>query len=49
MNPVVTYEMDYYIFEQEIIYILPTAENVQNRNFWKQQTVIKVVKETLTI
>ena len=36
MNPAVTYEMDYYIFEQEIIFILSRAENVQNRNFWKQ-------------
>ena len=35
MNPAVTYEMDYYIFEQEI-FILSRAENVQNRNFWKQ-------------
>ena len=36
MNPAVTYEMDYYIFEQEIIFILSRTENVQNRNFWKQ-------------
>ena len=28
-------EMDYYIFEQEISFILSRAENVQNRNFWK--------------
>ena len=27
--------MDYYIFEQEISFILSRAENVQNRNFWK--------------
>ena len=33
MNPAVTYEMDYYIFEQEIIFILSRAKNVQNRNF----------------
>ena len=43
MNPAVTYEMDYYIFEQEIIFILSRAENVQNRN------LIKVLKETLKI
>ena len=36
MNAAVTYEMDYYIFDQEIIFILSRAENVQNRNFWKQ-------------
>ena len=36
MNPVVAYEMDYYIFEPEIIFILSRAENVQTRNFWKQ-------------
>ena len=29
-------EMDYYIFEQEIIFILSRAEYVQNKNFWKQ-------------
>ena len=33
MNPVATYEMDYYMFEQEIFFILPRAENMQNRNF----------------
>ena len=33
MNPTATYEKDYYIFEQEIIFILSRAENVQNRNF----------------
>ena len=33
MNPAVTYEMDYYIFDQEIIYILSRAEKMQNRNF----------------
>ena len=32
MNPALTYEMDYYIFEQEIIFILPRAANVQNSN-----------------
>ena len=26
MNPTVTYEMDYYIFEQKIIFILSRAE-----------------------
>ena len=38
MNPTVTYEMDYYIFELVIVLILSRAENVQNRNFWKQKT-----------
>ena len=33
MNPAVTNEMDFYIYEQEIIFILSRAENVQNRNF----------------
>ena len=33
MNPAVTYETDYYIFEQETIFILLGAENGQNRNF----------------
>ena len=33
MNPAVTHEMDFYIYEQEIIFILSRAENVQNRNF----------------
>ena len=33
MNPAVTSEMDYYIFEEEIIFILSRAENVPNRNF----------------
>ena len=36
MNPAVTYEMDYYIFDQEIIYILLRAEKMQNRNFLRQ-------------
>ena len=36
MNLAVTYEMNYYIFEQEIIFILSRAENMQNRNFWTQ-------------
>ena len=40
--------MDYYIFEQEIIFILIKGWKVQNRNFRKQSTVIKAVKETLT-
>ena len=31
MNPAVTYEMDYYIFDQEIIYILSRAEKMQNK------------------
>ena len=39
MNPTVTYEMNYCIFDQEIIFILSKAENMQNRNFWKQKTV----------
>ena len=43
MNTAVTYEIDYYIFEQEIIFILSRANNVQNRNFWKQETVIKAL------
>ena len=33
MNPVVTYEVDYHIFEQEIIFISSRGENVQNKNF----------------
>ena len=33
MNPAVTDEMNYYILEQEITFILSRAENVQNRNF----------------
>ena len=33
MKQAVTYEMDYYIFEQEIMFILSRVENVQNRNF----------------
>ena len=33
MNPAVTYKMGYYIFKQEIIFILSRAENVQNRIF----------------
>ena len=36
MNPEVTYEIDHFIFDHEIIFILSRAENVQNRNFWKQ-------------
>ena len=36
MTPADTYEMVYYIFEQEIIFILSRAEKVQNRNFCKQ-------------
>ena len=28
MNPAVTYEMDYYIFEQEIIFIVSRTENM---------------------
>ena len=28
MNPAVSYEMDYYIFEQEIIFTLSRVENV---------------------
>ena len=33
MNWEVTYEMDYYIFEKEIIFILSIAQNGKNRNF----------------
>ena len=33
MNPAVTYEMDYYIFDQEIISILKREKKMQNRNF----------------
>ena len=33
MNLAVTYEMDYYIFELENIFILSRAENAKNRNF----------------
>ena len=36
MNTAVAYEMDYYIFEQEIIFVFSKADNLQNRNFWKQ-------------
>ena len=36
MNPAVTYEMDYYIFEQNFFFILSRAEKVQMRDFWKQ-------------
>ena len=32
MNPEVTYEIDHFIFDHEIIFI-SRAENVQNRNF----------------
>ena len=49
MNLAVTYEMDCYMFEQEIIFILSRAENVQNRSCCKQWAVVKAVKETLTI
>ena len=35
INAAVTYEMGYYIFDHETIFILSRAENVQNRNFWK--------------
>ena len=33
MNLAVTYEIDYYTFEQEIFSNLSRTENVQNRNF----------------
>ena len=36
MNLAIPYEMDYFIFGQEIIFILSRAESMQNRNFWKQ-------------
>ena len=39
MSPGVTYEKDYYIFDQEIIFTLSRAENTQNRNFWRQYIV----------
>ena len=32
MNPAIAYEIDYYIFKQEIFSDLSRAENVQNRN-----------------
>ena len=32
MNPAVAREMDYYIFEQEIIFSSSRADNVKNRN-----------------
>ena len=35
VNPV-TYGTGYYKFEQKIIFILSSAETVENRNFWKQ-------------
>ena len=41
--------MDYYIFEEDIIFILSRAESMQNRTFWKQYTVIKAVTETFTV
>ena len=31
------YEIDYYIFEQEIIFILSRPVSMQNRNFRKRQ------------
>ena len=50
MNPVVTYEMDYYIFDQEIIYILSRAEKNGKQKLLKTVgSIIKEVKETLTI
>ena len=36
MNSGVTYVVDYYIFEQEINFVLSRAEYAQNVNFWKQ-------------
>ena len=33
MNPAVTYEIDYYVFDQGIIFILTRDENLRNRNF----------------
>ena len=41
MYPAVTSEMDYYIFEKTVIFILSRAENVQNRNFLTQKTIIR--------
>ena len=39
--PAVTYEMDYYIFEKAVIFVLSRADKVQNRNFWTQKTIIR--------
>ena len=36
MNLAITYEMDYYIYDQEIILFIKSLKNMQNRNFWKQ-------------
>ena len=36
MNPTVTYEVDYYMLDQEIIFFSSKTENVLNINFWKQ-------------
>ena len=41
MNLVVKYQMDYYIFQQNIIFILSKYKSVQNMN------LINAVKETL--
>ena len=41
MYPAVTSEMDYYLFEKTVIFILSRAENVQNRNFLTQKTIIR--------
>ena len=35
MNPAIAYEIDYYIFKQEIFSDLSRAENVQNRKLLK--------------
>ena len=40
MYPAVTSEMDYYIFEKTVIFILSRAENLQNRKFLTQKTII---------
>ena len=47
MYPAVTSEMDYYIFEKTVIFILSRAENVQNRNFLTQQKTIIRGKRSL--
>ena len=51
MNPAVTYEMDYSIFDQEIFFILSIAEKnkIETSENSRQYSIIKAVKETLTI
>ena len=47
MNPVVMYEINHYVFEQKIIFMISTVEHFQNRNFLKQWTVIQNVTRNL--